>query len=150
MPSRSSSRSPYSIHTDGRRLVEARVFHLRTREDADGYSELLAAHVRRVPGADYPVLLADHRPVIIYPQAVANRLVELFQDMNTRLDRVAIVASRSNATMVFQLEKLIREASHAKRRLFFTSEDALEHLSPSLTSHDLQRARTFLDGYRAA
>jgi len=110
---------------------------------------MLAAHVRRVPGADYPVLLADHRPVIIYPQAVANRLVELFLDMNTRLDRVAIIASRSNATMVLQLERLIREASHTKRRLFFTAEDALEHLSPSLDSNDLHRARCFLESFEA-
>jgi len=148
MPASSSTTLSYTVHTGGARLIEARVFRLRTLEEAQGYSELLAAHARRVPGSDYPVLLADHRPVMIYPQLVANRLVELFLDMNTRLERVAIIASRENATMVLQLERLIREANDVKRRLFFTNEDALEHLSPSIDALDLQRARRFLDAYR--
>ena len=72
-----------------------------------------------VPKGTVPVLCADHRPVVVYPQSVADRLVELFMDMNRRLERVAILVAPSNATLLLQLRRLVREAAYASRKVFY-------------------------------
>jgi|SRR5579883_1647493 len=139
-------RERWTMETRAGRLIEARVFALRTREDADAYSAALATHVARVPSQLRPVLCADHRPVVIYPQPAADRLVELFVAMNTRLERVAILAARSNATLVLQLERLVREAAYASRKVVYAKEDAEAHLAPVLGPVELGRLRDFLKG----
>jgi hypothetical protein len=127
------------------RLVEARVFGLRTRVEVEAYAADLAAVVAKMPTS--PVLCADHRPVVIYPQEVADRLGELFLAMNTRLERATLIAARSNATLMLQLERLVREAGVSHRRVVYTPDDALQHLAGSLDPAELQRARAFLAEY---
>ena len=124
------------------RLLEARVHSLRTRADVDAYTKALADRMKTMSGG--PVLCADHRPVVIYPQAVADALVELFVSMNTQLERIAIIAARSNATLVLQLERLVREARFPHRKVFYAPADAERHLASSLGADELSRARSFL------
>ena len=138
----------FTIETHVGRLIEARVFGLSTREHADEYSEALAREVRRHAGKS-PVLCADHRPVAIYPQAAADRLVALFQRMNTSLERVAILVEPTNATILLQLERIVREASFSNRRVFKSAELALEHLAAGLDVTELARARAFLAQHRS-
>jgi hypothetical protein len=133
----------FSLHVHTGRLIEARVFALRTVEHAEAYGAALLEVARRVHTGT-PVLLADHRPVVIYPQDVAERLVDLFTRMYTRLARVAIIASRSNATMAMQIERLVREAKEAKRRVMYAPSDACEHLRTALDAAELARAQDFL------
>jgi hypothetical protein len=123
--------------------VEARVFHLRTREDADMYSKALAAEVARFPGPS--ILCADHRPVTIYAPEVAVRLAELFSLMNTRLERAALLVAPSNATLILQLGRIVRDAKFGKRQVFREPEPALAHLSQGLDAEELARAATFLE-----
>jgi hypothetical protein len=127
------------------RLVEARVFSLTTREDADAYSRDLGIEIMRVASRTRPVLCADHRPVGVYPQAAADRLVELFTQMNARLERVAIIVARSNAVLAMQLTRLVREASFTGRKVVHTAEEAHAHLAPVLEPDELGRMRAFLD-----
>jgi len=134
----------YAVAVNVGRLVEARVMGLRSRADADAYSQELADVMARMPRNVSPVLLADHRPVVIYSQDVADRLAHLFTRMNARLERVAIVAARSNATLVLQLERLVREAAYANRRVCYASSEAEKHLAATLGPAELQRARAFL------
>jgi len=141
---RSGNRA-YTVENRVGKLIEARVFALRSRADADAYSNALGLQVAAIPRHIGPVLLADHRPVVIYPQPAADRLVELFLEMNTRLTRVAILAARTNATLVLQLDRLVREAAFANRRLFFAPEEAEVHLASSLDEKERARARAFLD-----
>lgn len=117
---------------------------LRTPEDAERYSQDLSSHAARFSRSDRGVLLADHRAVRVYSQEVADTLVELFVRMNLRLERVAIVVAKSNATLVMQLDRLVREAAFAARRVCYTPEEAAEHLSPILSPEELSRAREFL------
>jgi len=133
----------FQIASEGK-LVTARVFALKAKGDADDYGDALRIHVAKMNG---PVLLADHRPIVIYPQLVADRLVELFTQMNTRLERVAIVAAKTNATLLLQLERLVREAAYERRRVFLAPADAIEHLAPSLTPNEIAAARAFLSGF---
>ena len=126
------------------RLVEARVYSLVTREDADAYSAALAATVSTLPEGTTGVLCADHRFAPVYPQPVTDRLVELFQYMNERLERVAIIVNPEAATLYMQLGRIAREANNAARRVFRDVEPALTHLSASLVRAEVDRARTFL------
>jgi hypothetical protein len=140
----------YTIENRSGRLIEARVFGLKTREEADAYSHELGVQTLRMPSTKRPVLCADHRPVAIYAQPIADRLTELFTHMNTRLERIAILAARSNATLVLQLERLVREAAFAARRVCFTAEEATAHLAPVLDAAELARMREFLDDHVVA
>jgi hypothetical protein len=147
MPSRQAA--TYTIETRVGRLIEARIFGLRTGDDANAYSAALGAHVLRMPRDPRPILCADHRPVTVYSQPVAQRLVELFTQMNTRLDRAAILAARTNATLSLQLERLVREAAFPNRKLFYTPSDVEAYLSPVLDPAELKQMRAFLDEYPA-
>jgi hypothetical protein len=135
---------PFTMENRVGRLIEARVFALRTREEADAYSQELGVTVMRAPLNTRPVLCADHRPVAVYSQPVADRLVQLFTQMNTRLERVAILAQRTNATLVLQLERIVREAANSGRRVCYSSEEAQEHLAPVLDARELGVMRDFL------
>jgi len=137
----------FSIESRVGRLIEARVFGLRTRDDADDYAHALGTQVLRMPRNPRPILCADHRPVVIYPQDAAERLMELFTHMNVQLERVAIIVARSNATLVLQLDRLVREAAYASRKLFYSPEEAQGHLAPVLDATELGRMRAFLDEY---
>jgi hypothetical protein len=135
---------PYRLNSTGK-LITARVFELKRLSQADEYSQTLAAEVARFPAAIRPVLCADHRPVAIYSQPVADRLSELFAQMNSRLQRIAILVAPSNATLTLQLNRIVREARFENRRVFFESAEAVAWLQPSLDIAELRRADQFLN-----
>lgn len=139
----------YAIENRAGRLVEARVFGLRSREDADAYSRDLGIQVMRMPRDVRPILCADHRPVAVYSQPVADRLAELFVQMNIRLERVAIIVAPSNATLSMQLHRIVREAGYSARRVFFSTDEACAHLAPALNPAELSSAREFLSAHIA-
>lgn len=64
--------------------------------------------------------------------------------MNARLERVAVLAARSNATLTLQLERLVREAAYASRRVCYAPEEAQAHLAPILDPPERRRVREFL------
>lgn len=134
----------YELDCKVGRLIEARVFRLMSTDEANAYSRALAARVAKIPSSKRPVLCADHRPVAIYPQAVADRLSELFVHMNTRLERIAILVARSNATLALQLNRIVREAGYENRRVFYDSPGAVEHLGVVLDPAEKARVRAFL------
>ena len=138
----------YTITPSVGRLIEARVFQLLTREEADEYSRALADVVKSMAGIS-PVLCADHRPVKIYPQPPADRLAELFTHMNSRLESVAILVSPTNATLGLQLDRIVREVKNDRRRAFRDPEDALAHLRPSLDDREMARVAMFLASWPA-
>lgn len=94
------------------------------------------------------ILCADHRPVNIYVQEVADRLMEMFKPLNAHLERVAIIAAPSNATFAMQLDRIVRAAGYAARKVVYAPDDAVQHLAPVLTPQELKRARAFLQEYR--
>ncbi len=134
---------PYTVEPSVGRLIEARVFRLVTREDADEYSRALSRVVSSMAGVA-PVLCADHRPVRVYPQAPADRLAELFTHMNSRLESVAILISPTNATLGLQLDRIVREVKNDQRRAFRSTSDALAHLGSSLNDREMAQASRFL------
>ena len=134
----------YLVETHVGRLVEARVFKLATAADVDTYIGAIAAQVEGFASGSNGVLCADHRPAEIYPQPVTDRLIELFQRMNTRLSRVAIVTGMEKATLYMQLRRIAREARYEARQVFQDTPPALDHLAVALSPDELERARVFL------
>ena len=135
---------PFSLENRVDNLIEARVRALPELSDADRYAEALAAAAGKFGSQAQAVLCADHRPVGIYRQEVADRLAALCAAMNTRLSRAAVLVSRSNATLVMQLERLVREARNPSRRVFFSASDAVVFMASELTPAAQERARSFL------
>lgn len=139
-------RETFSCEIREGRLIEARVHALKRPEEARAYSAALGQvvqdHIAR--GGGGPVLCADHRPVVIYAPAVADELARLFGQMNAHLQRVAIIAAKSNATLVMQLGRIIREAGNPKRQLFYAATDVTEFLAGDLDSAERARAQAFL------
>lgn len=127
------------------RVVEARVWSLDSVDATDRYSAALADVVAALPEGTTGVLVADHRFAAIYSQPVTDRLLYLFRQMNTRLERVAILAHPRQATFYMQLSRIVREAGKEERKVFRETPDALEHLAPALTADELARAGRFLD-----
>jgi hypothetical protein len=146
----SLSEPPFTLERRVGRLIEARVFRLRSRAEADVYCRALGVEVAKVPLDLRPVLCADHRPVVVYPQDAADRLTELFCNMNTRLSRIAILVAPTNATLTLQLNRIVREARYENRRVFHDAAQALTHMTPSLDEREIERARAFLAGFQPA
>ena len=137
----------FSLATKVGRLVEARVFALRSRRDVEDYGNAFGTHLMRLPQGMRAILCADHRPVSIYAQEVADRLLEMFKPLNAHLERVAILAAPSNATFAMQLDRIVRAAGYAARKVVYATDDAVQHLAPVLTPQELKRARAFLEEY---
>jgi hypothetical protein len=135
---------PFRLTSTGK-LITARVFDLKTLPHADEYARSLASEVARFPLTIRPVLCADHRPVAIYSQPVADRLSDLFAQMNSRLQRVAILVAPSNATLTLQLNRIVREARFENRRVFFESAEAISFLESALDAAERRRADQFLN-----
>lgn len=126
------------------RLVEARVMGLRDRADADRYSVELGRVIVGSKAPLPPVLCADHRPVAVYSQDVSDRLSELFGAMNSKLARVAILVSPTNATLRMQLARIVREAGFTERRVFVEAREGQQFLDEVLDAPERARLNAFL------
>jgi hypothetical protein len=147
MPSSPPPAENFSLATKVGRLLEARVFALRTRKDVEDYGRAFGTYLLKIPQGVRAILCADHRPVSIYAQEVADQLMEMFKPLNAHLERVAILAAPSNATFAMQLDRIVRAAGYAARKVVYAPDDAVQHLAPVLTPQELLRARTFLEEY---
>ena len=132
----------FTVEVHAGRLIEARVSALMNSEDARAYADALARVVRA--SRDRMVLIADHRPVAIYSQPVSDHLAALFGDMNARLERIAVLTARTNATLTMQLERIVREAQNPSRRLFHEADEAEVFLGEVLDASERRRLGRFL------
>lgn len=137
-------RPRFTVELRAGRLVEARVFWLKTAQDVADYQTALGAEFSKVPATLQVVLCADHRPVRVYPTPAADALTEAFRGNNTRLERAALVIDPTNATLLMQLERIVREANYERRRVFRDGSSALVHLNAALNEREQRRAAEFL------
>ena len=70
------SKARFRVDAGVGRLVEARVYALGNRDEADEYGAAVLAAARKCPPGRAPVLCADHRAAGIYPADAADRLIE--------------------------------------------------------------------------
>jgi hypothetical protein len=132
----------FTVEVNRGRLIEARVQGIKNEARALAYSEALADVVRR--SRERMILCADHRQVVVYSQPVADRLAELFAQMNQRLERIAVLVARSNATLSLQLERIVREAHNPSRRVFYDAAGADAFLGEVLSVPERARLGIFL------
>lgn len=125
------------------RLVEARVFRLATAAEVGDYAHAFARHLSAPSGR--PLLVADHRSVVIYAQEVVDALIDLFRVMNRHWERVALIIAPTNATLSLQLQRVVRESRNPSRRLFTDAREACRFLGELLQPDELARADAFLD-----
>lgn len=125
------------------RLLETRLFALWSDADVEKYARTFWTLARSTPGTAMPVLLADHRPVRAYPTHVLGRLDEIFASLNVKLERVAILSEKSNASVTLQLQRVVDRAGFVNRRLFTDPGAAIAHLSVALTPAERERAEAF-------
>lgn len=136
---------PFVLEVRERRLICARVFRLSERESARAYARDLGAMCVRI-AAHSPVLCADHRPVLVYAPEVADELVRLFTAMNSVLSRIAVLGAPTNATLIMQLGRIIREAGNPSRQLFTDAAKADEFLGAALDEPARAALSAFLAG----
>ncbi|MEJ7733550.1 MAG: hypothetical protein WKG00_30690 [Polyangiaceae bacterium] len=84
--------------------------------------------------------------MVIYPPAVADRLVELFTSINTRILRAALLVSPTNHTVNLQLPRIVRESENPYRRVFRDVAPFTEFLGEVLDANELSRVKAFLSG----
>jgi hypothetical protein len=141
--SESTEASWFTVEVRAGRLLQARVYALPTVEAAQRYSAVIRTHTTPL-AAKGPILCADHRPVVVYPPAVADYLAGLFRDMNSILTRIAVVAAPTNATLSMQLGRIIRDAKNPSRRLFTNPAEARSFLHEVLTKEERDAVDQFL------
>ena len=133
----------FKISRQTGRLVEARVSTLANVARVDSYAEAFEPVVSQL--AARPVLCADHRPVRIYSQPVADRLTDLFTSLNKTWERVAIIVASTNATLAMQLQRIVRESGNPSRRVFFDPTEAGHFVAEILDPAERSRLRAFLE-----
>ena len=126
------------------RLVEARVFKLSTLDDVAAYGRSFGPVLPKASSLR-PILCADHRPVVIYPPDVSDRLTELFTSLNKTWELAAILVAPTNATLSMQLQRIVRESKTPSRRVFFSAAEACAFLGPALSPTETARLAKFLD-----
>lgn len=131
------------------RLLEARVYSLKTAQDVAEYGAAIAEQVARAAAGTKLVLCADHRPVMVYPPAAADGLVAMFERNNAALECAGLVLDPANATLLLQLERIVREAAYERRKVFRDSESVVAFLSDVLDARETARAREFLAAFVA-
>ena len=124
-------------------LMEARIQNIKSVAEAHLYAQAIAAAVEQA-GQRRLVLCADHRPVAVYSQPVADVLAGLFGNMNRRLDRIAVLVAPTNATLSMQLGRIVREAKNPSRRMFLDAAEASEFLGEVLDPLERRRLGVFL------
>jgi hypothetical protein len=132
----------FEIHRVVGRLVEARVHSLASVARVEAYGAAFKPALGEIP--DKPILVADHRRVVIYTQPVADKLVALFTTLNQTWFRVAILVAPTNATLAMQLQRIVRESSNPSRRVFFEAAGAIEFLSEVADKQEQARLVSFL------
>lgn len=127
-------------------LIEAKITCLANAEDASKYANDVRETALRCAPKRLPILCADHRAANVYPPDVADSLALAFRPNNGRFERIAILVSPANATLLLQLQRLTRQAGSERRRVCLEPGQALEHLRAALTHEEHERARVFLAG----
>jgi hypothetical protein len=75
-------------------------------------------------------------------------LAGIMRSENPRLERNALIVSPMSATFALQMERMVKTAGTAQRRIFRTRGEAETWLAEVLNGAERGRLRTFLDEYK--
>ena len=98
-------------------LVEARVHAMRSNSDVEALGRAFADVARRLRGTDL-VICGDYRAFAVLAPGAANEFLGVLQSANPRLLRSALLVSPTSPTAALQIERIVQESDHPKRRAF--------------------------------
>jgi hypothetical protein len=75
-------------------------------------------------------------------------IVGVIRSENPRLERNALIVPVVSPTFALQMERLVKSAGTAQRRIFKTRQEAESWLGEVLTGAERARLRTFLDEHK--
>src|SRR5688572_26694864 len=106
------------------RLMEIRVGRgYNSAEDVDEMIRAIAGTLVKVPAGTRVVIAADWRNASLLSPAAAARAHVMLTGVNDRIERSAILASDRSPTAVLQFVRLVIEAEHPSRRVFYRADE---------------------------
>jgi len=127
------------------RLLEIRAAAgYRTASDVDLLFDALQQEVQKLPSGVRVVTAVDWRFCPLMSPEAAQRIGQRIAANNDRTERSAALADRNAALPVLQFLRVVREAEHPDRKVFFDQIELVHHLSEVLSSSELVRLHAFL------
>ena len=117
-------------------------------KDIDEQIKLIVAALEKVPLAQKVVIVADWRPCKVFTPETAERAIQLFTNLNARIERSGILHRFDQPTSVLQVLRLIRETHFDRRRVFTQPDELYGWLDPVLDAGERERVRTFFASRR--
>jgi hypothetical protein len=112
--------------------------------DVDRMFKAIEKELTRVPEGVKHVVVADFTRCPVMSPEAAERLVWRMTQANSRVERSGILASRAASGAVLQFVRLIREAGHPDRRLFFDAAELLPWMNEKLDPAESARLKRML------
>lgn len=137
----SSGGGMYKVERNTGRLVELALVSPISLGEMPAFER----EVERVLGGTrLPVVFcSDLRRAQVFPDGVADRLVQLMRRDNANVERAGVLLHGS-ATFALQMERVVREASNPSRRTFRDERDLAAWLGEVLSDHERVQMRSFL------
>lgn len=127
------------------RLLEIRATSgYRTAPDVDLLFDALERETLKLPSGVRVVTAVDWRFCPLMSPEAAQRIGERIARINDRTERSAALARRDAPLPVLQFLRVIREADHPDRRLFFSQVELVQYLTELLSAAELARLHAFL------
>lgn len=125
------------------RLLEIRVAKgYETVGDVDDMISMIKTAVSHLPPQTKHVTFADWRACkVMLPDAV-ERAHQMLVGTNPRTERSAILVSRDSPTAIMQFFRLVQEAEHPHRRIFYDASPLADWLDEVLTADEKARLRS--------
>lgn len=127
------------------RLLEIRVSRgYETPADVDAMMAMSRAVASALPPDVKHVTVADWRRCRLMTEEACERAIVMFQGMNPRTERSALLCGDGSATAAMQFLRLVMSGDNPNRRLFRSADEMIEWLSEVLTQEEIRRLREFL------
>jgi hypothetical protein len=131
----------WSIHRNAGRLIEVKVVSPVTLQELQPFAQRLREVSDELP--ERFVGCVHLVEANIFPPDVANGFINIMQRDNPRLERSAFLIG-AQAVFALQIERMLREADHSRRRSFRSAETLAEWLSEVLTEEEKAALHRFL------
>ena len=116
----------------------------RTAADVDQLFDALQREVHKLPSSERVVAAVDWRFCPLMSPEAAQRIGQRIAANNDRTERSAALADPNAALPVLQFLRVVREAEHPERRVFFDPIELIHYLSERLSALELTRLHSFL------
>jgi hypothetical protein len=132
----------YSVENPAGRLVTFRITTPVDDGNATSAATDLRAVVQSIEGR--VIICTDLTEARTFAPATAQRFVAVMKMDNPKLERSALLLGPDAATVLLQMERMVREAASPDRRTFRSAQELTEWLQPLLTTEEQSALSVFL------